>query len=367
MPSTSLTINGKTYEKAQLLARAEEVLNKDMYADWEKSVYNFIVDWLSSSPDITAFTSGSTGTPKPVRLNKAAMRASARATQAFFQYKRNESSLLCLSADFIAGKMMIVRAFVSGLNLVIVPPSSNPLEGLPPELKIKFAAMVPLQLHCLAERAENDKQFASKLGQIEILLTGGSPVSRKLSEFLSFAPFQAYAGYGMTETLTHIAIKQIKHSDSPSHYVTLPGVEVFSGKNDCLEISAPHLGLNKLATNDVAQIYSRTEFDILGRIDNVINTGSVKVFPEAVEQKLGVLFPDQRFILFSIPDEKFQHKIALLLENRPGMPSHHELTEQCKKLLDPFEVPKQIFYTDEFKLTSSGKIQRQLTIDSLSL
>ncbi len=367
MYSTTLTINGKKFEKEQLLKRAQEVLKEDKYPEWEKSIYRFIASWLRPSPEITVFTSGSTGVPKEIRLQKSAMQASAQATQAFFGYRMNDTVLLCLSADYIAGKMMIVRAFVSGLNLVVVPPSSNPLETLPSKLKIKFAAMVPLQIHSVAERAENDTLFASKLDQIEILLTGGSPLSQRLSKFLSMSPFQAYAGYGMTETLTHVAVKQISHNNPVSHYVTLPGVEVFSDPNDCLVISAPHLGVNKLVTNDIAKIYSKTEFDILGRLDNVINTGSVKVFPESVEQKIGLILPGYRVILFSIPDEKYQNKIGLLVENKTGLLSPDDLIVELKKHLDRFEVPKEIFYIDEFKLTSSGKIQRQSTIDSLSL
>ncbi len=367
MSKPEISIDGVLFTQDELAQQARDMLATDGLEPEGRAFYGFIQRWLDAGDDIEIRTSGSTGPPKSYRVRKSAMTASAKATEAFFKYRAGDNLLLCLSADYIAGKMMIVRALTSGCNLVTVPVSANPLSSLQSQANIEFAAMVPLQIQTLMDLSRKHEAAIAKLGSIKKLLVGGSQVNDRQAQFLANLPCTCYESYGMTETLTHIAVRRITPDPERRTFTALPGVSVAVDARGCLSISVAHLDIRNLATNDLAKVISPGEFEITGRIDNVINTGGVKVSPEQVENKLQQLYPDVRFIIFPMADDKFQNMVVLLIESREEKPSLEDIRRKAAGVLQPYEMPRKIFYADKFSYTSSGKIKRQETLDRAAI
>jgi len=356
MNYATLLLNGHKYTKTQLQSLCTEKLNDTL--TWEKSIYLFIRDWLDDSPTLQVQTSGTTGTPKIITVLKNQMIQSARITGKFFHLQAGQNVLLCLSADYIAGKMMIVRAFVLGLNLIAVEPTSKPLDKIQNEI-IHFAAMVPFQLHTLLfETIPN-----VRLKQVQTIIVGGAAINSRLIEAVKNIPPKVYATYGMTETLTHIALRPLNGSEASSYYHALEGIQIKQNKRGCLVICAPQLiSTEQLVTNDLVTIHSNKTFQLLGRVDNLINTGGVKIVPEQVEQKLQSLIPERRFIISSIADDKLEQKVILLIEGSEFDASQlNKLNEELENKLSQFERPRQVYFVEQFIETLTGKIQRKVT------
>lgn len=344
-----LTIHHQTYTANQLpeLIRKKQA---EQLPEWEKALFAFLVNWFDDGETIEAQTSGSTGAPKPILLKKESMLASARLTNQFFNLKPGDTILMCLSANYIAGKMMVVRAIAGNLNLIVVEPASEPKI----ESKIDFAAMVPMQVDSLLK---TDSDIAS-LQNITKLIIGGSAVSPLLEEQLQHLSTECYATYGMTETVSHIALRPLNGKAKSNDYHALNGVTFTQDSRDCLIINAPHLQAEHFVTNDIVNLKSNTSFEWLGRFDNVINSGGVKLFPEAIEQKLsGIL--QERFFISSVPDEKLGEKVVLVIESLPFTREKRlTLEADMTNKLTRFEKPRQILFTSQFSETSSGKIKR---------
>jgi O-succinylbenzoic acid--CoA ligase len=320
-------------------------------AEWENDLSLFLKEWANEKDYVIGQTSGSTGTPKTIRLSKKAMIASAIRTNQFFQLKKGDNVLLCLSANYIAGKMMIVRAIVGGLNLVAAPPSSAPgWEGT-----VAFAAMVPLQVQTLLATEEGKKRLAS----IDKLLIGGSPASESLERELCDLPVNAYLSYGMTETVSHIALCRMeKNSAKEKIYHALPDIAFSSDERNCLIIRAPYLQPEPFVTNDVVTLHSETSFSWLGRWDNVINSGGIKFFPEKIERKIAGLLA-ARFYVTSLPDTLLGQRIVLKIESQPWSDAEKKsFLRQAALLLSTYEIPKQILFVNKFEETGTGKIKR---------
>ncbi len=348
LKTMNYSINGQKYTKIQLQLLCKEKINETV--EWQKSIYHFIHHWLSDSPTLQVRTSGTTGTPKTIVVSKHQMIQSALMTSDYFHLKAGQNALLCLSADYIAGKMMIVRALVLGLNLIIVEPRSMPLSKLNNEM-IHFAAMVPLQLHQIL--------LESSLNQIQTLIVGGGAVSQQLRAAVKNIQTKVYATYGMTETLSHIAIMPL--NGSQTSYQTLKGIEITQDERECLVIRAPHCE-KELVTNDRVIIHSKNKFQLLGRVDNIINTGGIKIHPEEVEQKLDYSNLARRFFISSRPDKKLENKIILLIEGSELTASEKDkLNHHIKNNLSKFERPKEIYFIKKFIETPTGKIQRKAT------
>lgn len=275
---TDIKINGKHYSAADLIVFAKEKRQSKTTASWEISLYRFVLDWISDSLTIEVLTSGSTGKPKTILLEKEKMIQSALRTGEFFQLKKNDKTLICLPTDFIAGKMMVVRAFVLGLNLCPVEPKGNPLELINDDFK--FAAMTPMQLSNILKKKESVK----KLNQIQNLIIGGGEISKELADKISKLKNNSWHTYGMTETITHIALKKLNGTNSTNYFKALPGVVFEKDERECLVIRADYLSENPIVTNDIVSLVSNLKFEFIGRYDNVINTGSIKVFPEEIEK-----------------------------------------------------------------------------------
>lgn len=309
----------------------------------------FEKEWNSSSEVIYTQTSGSTGTPKTIEIQKKYMIASARATVDFLNIKSGSTSLLCLSPKTIGGKMMMVRAFVENMRLLVVDVSSDPLAQIPENEQIDFAAMVPMQL-------ENCLNRINRLSSIKKLIIGGAPMSSKLiSECSTIQPI-VFQTFGMTETISHIALKQI-NGNAQHTYEALNQVSFEQTENGALIINAPNIGVEKLMTNDIVELHSSTSFSWLGRSDFAINSGGIKIHPEMIEQQLSksIALP---FFSWGIPDDQLGQKHILCVEGNVIAELSKEVLAQ---LLNKFEIPKEVHYFSQFVYTESGKINRSLT------
>lgn len=330
----------------------------DEYESWcyalssdeeNEKLRQFFKDWADERDFILGKTSGSTGDPKTIKLSKRAMLASAELTNSFFNLKAGDSILLCLSVNYIAGKMMLVRAIAGGLNVVVAKPSSEPdWKG-----SVALAAMVPMQVQQLLSSAKGRKA----LSMVENLIVGGSPLSRDCAEKLSDLPVNAYMTYGMTETVSHVALSKIGRETRPV-YTAMRGVRFSLDNRGCLVISAPHLSEENVVTNDVAELISDFSFVWKGRFDNVINTGGVKVHPEVVEDSLRGLI-DRRFYVMAEPDVKFGEIVVLKIEGTPFSDDLlRKLQSDMARRLSKFERPKKILFLAKFRETDSGKVIR---------
>jgi O-succinylbenzoic acid--CoA ligase len=309
---------------------------------------DFLKNWEASNAHIYQLSSGSTGKPKKFEIDKSVMRSSAHMTGEFFQFSKGQTALLCISPAFIGGKMMIVRSIEFDLNLYTTDVSSTPLKNL--NKPINFAAMVPLQV------SESIKHHPEKLNLIENLIIGGAPVSKKLEASLQHVNCKAYSTYGMTETISHIALKRLNNKNESFNAI---GKTTFDTKEGCLVIKAPDLNIEELVTNDIVELLSPTQFNWIGRSDFTINSGGIKIQPELVEHKLDILIPKASFIISSLPDEKLGQRVILIaaIEMKPLIDQH-----KIKDLLDKYENPKEIYFVNELATTSSGKIDRLATL-----
>jgi len=314
---------------------------------FEKHVGNFLLDWFDEKSYIELSTSGTTGTPKVIKIEKQAMLDSALATGDFFDLKPGDTMLHCLPTNYVAGKMMFVRSFILGLEMKFVEPNSDPLKNMDEEFD--FCAMVPLQ-------AKNSLEQL-KAGKIKKLIIGGVKVHKALEKELVKLPMDIYETYGMTETITHIAAKKI----GEDAFSVLPNVKVSIDDRQCLVIDAKNISKDKIVTNDIVHLISDTQFIWEGRIDNIINSGGIKLMPERIEDKLSTLIP-RRYFVFGQPDETLGQKAVLYVEGEPM-----EIEESVFAILDKFERPKEVVFIPKFKETVTGKIKRTESLKSIGL
>jgi O-succinylbenzoic acid--CoA ligase len=309
------------------------------------------MDWISEYPFIEVITSGSTGSPKRIRIEKDKMVQSALMTGRFFDLKKSDKALLCLPVDFIAGKMMVVRSFVLGLNLIPVEPLGNPLEKIAESFE--FAAMTPLQVNnTLINKSGNNK-----LKRISKLIIGGTDIHPELLNKILSLKNETWQTYGMTETITHVAVRKLNPPGETEFYHALPGVKFEQDNRDCLIIQAPHLSETKVITNDIVELKNDREFKFIGRYDNIINSGGIKLSPEEIEGKLSP-YIRQRFIVAGLSDKKLSQKLVLIIESQESETIDlKKLAEQSN--LAKFEIPKQVIFTYPFPLTENGKIIRK--------
>ncbi len=312
---------------------------------------DFLDDWDSPSPTMELRTSGSTGAPSVLRASKAAMRASAEASCQAFGLEEGDTALLCLPLRYIAGKMMVARALVKGLRLAVVDPSSTPFEA--PELegvRIDFAPLVPLQ----AVRTLARPGGAQKLGSVGALLLGGGFIDASLEEALQSLPCRAFASYGMTETLSHVALRRLNGPERSSLYTPLPGVSLALTEEGALCITAPALGIHGLVTHDLAEMEADGRFRVLGRSDAVINSGGVKIQAEELERALCAA-TGLELVAVPHPHPEYGSCVALLWEGSEE--AWPRLRAACAAL-PRYHRPRLVRHVDALPRTSTGKIAR---------
>jgi O-succinylbenzoic acid--CoA ligase len=341
-------LNGKNYTEDELGLLIAKKLSLPQLPEWEFELYSFLEEWVSPSEFIEARTSGSTGEPQTIRLPKTTMQQSALRTIEFFGLQTENRILLSLPCRFIAGKMMVIRAIIGQMDLVTIDPASD-FDFLLNEA-FDFGAMVPNQVFKLLESPSGKE----KLGNIHNLLIGGSAIPATLETQISQLSSRVVSTYGMTETASHIAIRELSGEKRSDIYHCLSGISVTSGENDCLQIHVPELK-EPLQTKDIAEIISPTSFRILGRADDVIISGGIKYWPETIEKKLESAITG-RFVISSLPDEKLGEKLVLVIE---GEPTEIEIIQQkMAELLSPFERPKAVYFLEKFPETPNGKLRR---------
>ena len=315
------------------------------------SLEEFLSEWNNDSLFVHVQTSGSTGAPKPMLAEKRRMLASARITNDFLGLREGDVALLCMSLDYIAGKMMVVRSIERGLKLITVEPSGHPLNHSQlaiDDCQIDFAAMVPLQVYNIFQVPEERK----RLLQIRHLIIGGGAIDEALGAELKNFPNAVWSTYGMTETLSHIALRRLSGPEASDWYIPFPSVKVSLSEDGCLVIDAPEVCPERLVTNDIAEI-SPQGFRILGRKDNVICSGGIKIQIEEVESRLRP-FLRVPYLISKRPDPKFGEVSVLLTEG-----SVDEARQICERILPKYYIPRHYLHVDHIPLTETGKPARQ--------
>ena len=313
------------------------------------SLEEFLEEWNNPSLYVHVQTSGSTGAPKPMLVEKQRMLNSARITCDFLGLHEGDTALLCMSLDYIAGKMMVVRSIERGLKLITVPPSGHPLSPLSTlHSPLDFAAMVPMQVYNSLQVPEE----CERLKQIRHLIIGGGAIDDVLAAALKTFPNHVWSTYGMTETLSHIALRRLNGPDASEYYTPFPSVKVSLNEEGCLVIDAPLVCPERLVTNDIAEL-SAGRFRILGRKDNVICSGGIKIQIEMVERQLRPHLQTP-FLITKRPDAKFGEAVVLLTEGAVD-----EARAVCERILPKYHHPRVYLHVDQIPLTETGKPARQ--------
>lgn len=341
-----LLLEGKEYAPEDISRLVAEGAGNCPPALWD--LYLSLNEWFDASPVITVHTSGSTGVPKGLVVRKDRMMQSARLTCEFLNLQAGDTALLCMNLRYIGAMMMVVRSLVAGLNLVVRPASGHPLSDV--EVPLKFAAMVPLQVYnTLRVPAER-----KRLEHTDILIIGGGAVDDSLEAELKTIPIAAYSTYGMTETLSHIALRRLNGEAASKCYYPFPSVELSLSAENTLIVKAPLICDDVLQTNDIACLCSDGGFTIAGRKDNVINSGGIKIQAEEMENRLQPFIPVP-FAVTAVPDPRLGQALTLLIAGKPDI---KELENKLQAVLETYYRPKHIFITELIPQTENGKIDR---------
>ncbi len=332
-------LNGVRHTVDSLLREAKAMLATQ--EEYLVQVGQLIIDWFDEKEFVIQRTSGTTGPPKEIHLPKKAMVASATATVTFFDIPAGSTALLCMSAQFVGGKLMFIRALLFGWKLDICKPSARPLLGN--TTYYNFVAMVPMQV-------ENS---LNELDQINTLIIGGAKVSPVLVQKLIHKQTKVYETYGMTETITHMAARKVGNP----YFEVLPHARIQTDDRGCLVIDIPSISATRLITNDLVNQIDDHRFEWLGRFDHVINSGGVKLYPEQIEEKLAAKIPS-RFFIAGKADDYFGTIVVLVIENKP-----YALPEDLFDGLAKYERPKEIQFVEQFVETESGKVIRSKNVN----
>ena len=322
----------------------------------------FIDEWNNDSAYVEVKTSGSTGEPKRMLVEKRRMLNSARITCDFLGLKPGDTALLCMSTDYIAGKMMVVRSIERGLKLIEVPPCGHPLNNVQCSMvrsssaglqgkngQLAFAAMVPMQVYNSLQVPEEKERLMA----IRHLIIGGGAIDEAMEAELRTFPHAVWSTYGMTETLSHIALRRISGPEASEWYMPFPTVKLSTTDEGCLVIDAPEVCAQTLTTNDIVELKSDGRFRIRGRKDNVICSGGIKIQIEEVEQILKK-YMRVPYIISKRKDEKFGEIVVLLTEGDTA-----EAQTICEQVLPKYHQPKVYLHVNQIPLTETGKPARK--------
>lgn len=323
---------------------------------FEEKVLFFLKEWFSEASTVSVQTSGSTGIPKIFDIEKEKMQNSAKMTCDFLGLEEGQTAFLCLPVEYISGKMMLVRALERKLKLIVKTPDIHPLKDL--EEKVDFCAMTPLQV-------ENS---LNKIHLIKNLIIGGAAVSETLKKKLSGIKNEKndnrriFETYGMSETLSHIALKEI-YPNEEEYFTTFEGIEISKDERSCLKIHAPMLNPDVLTTNDLVELKNEKQFKFLGRADNVINSGGAKIFPEELETVVKK-HVENEVVFLGIPDEILGHKLVLAIEGERNEELENKILNiQYRKA---FYKPKELIFLNEIPRTPNGKVDRRTLLQLLT-
>lgn len=351
-----LTLDGVDLSKVDALDHFNKRKEKRKQGEeWKDVIHNTLMNIVLGNGSLAAFTSGTTGPPKKLIIPKRDLVHSARLTAETFDLNEGGRVLLCLPCEFVAGKMMLVRAMALGLDLHVIDPRGSVLDNLKVRDRFKFTPMVPLQLYRAIQenKARVEEQF-------ETILLGGGPVSLALMEDLQGLATTVFQSYGSTETVTHVAIRKLNGPDRKEPYAALGKVHFGRDPRGCLVVYTPHLSVKQHVTNDLVDLYDNTHFTWLGRYDNVILSGGKKIFPEQLEAKTAGLLPFPHYFK-AFPDPALGQAVMLVLAtDRPQDEVMPEILETLMAHLDPHEWPRRVQALEHIEMTSAGKVIRQV-------
>ncbi len=354
----SLTLDGKVLNSTSAYVHFDRLSSKRKKdEDWKKALGDLVFELtIQGGKSMYASSSGTTGPPKRMAISRRDLVNSARVTADAFELEEGDRALLCLPCEYIAGKMMIVRAMALGLNLHVIDPRGSVLDNLGTTTdRFRFTAMVPLQLHRAIQEDRNRVEE-----QFDIILLGGGPVSAVLEEDLQGLRTQVYQGYGSTETVTHVALRRINGGAPEEIYTAVGRVTFTTDERGCLVVRTPHLSTKEHVTNDLVILRDERHFHWLGRFDNVILSGGKKIYPEELETRTAGVIPFPHFFM-GYPDDRLGQAMALVLETDRG---EEEVLEDVMSalfsVLTEHELPRRVVALKKFRRTSSGKVIRQL-------
>jgi O-succinylbenzoic acid--CoA ligase len=352
----------KVNERIHSLDELKEPLLGSELSDFEKSTLKFCHDWLNGQQEFHIHTSGSTGAPKSIALLRTQMEASAKQTIDSLNLKAGETALVCLDTKYIGGQMMLVRSLIAGMNIIAIEPSSNPFENLMDQ-SIDFVALVPYQIENIIDHVPE------QLNRVHCAIIGGAAISHSLNEKIKKCNGHIYATYGMTETISHIALQRLNGDNVQDYFEALPSVQLRLDNRGCLRIKTNYLQ-GEITTNDLVELAGVRKFRWLGRVDNIINSGGIKIIPEKIEKVFEKIFDSfkikNRFFVTGLPDKKLGSKVTIVIE---GVAFDEEFQKQVllevKQILTKYELPKEFIFVTHFTETVTGKINRMATIASI--
>jgi O-succinylbenzoic acid--CoA ligase len=359
----SLTLDGQTYLRDELVAVSAE----------SHPALTFCHQWLNGQQTFTLRTSGSTGTPKAIQLHREQMAASARFTGTALGLQRGDRALVCLSTDYIAGVMMLVRGMELGLALTVGQPERNPLAAFSGELvlsnaeatRFDFTAVVPLQMQAILDSPQR-----TIADQMKAIIIGGAAVSTPLRHDLQTFNAAVYNTYGMTETVSHIALRRLNGPDASDYFVPFADAKLALDERGCLTINSILTRHATITTNDRVDLLPDGRFRWLGRVDNVINSGGHKVQAEQVEAALhAVLEEPRRLVVGGVPDNVLGERVVAIIEGEQvGNSAETEIRQRLlQSNLHRYELPRQIIFTHHLPTTTTGKIDRRAALATLQL
>jgi len=331
------------------------------FSDYEKSALSFLQGWNSNRKRFAISTSGSTGQPKIITLSREKLELSARKTIKHFNLSSQDVAFVCLDIGYIGGLMMLVRSMLAGMDMIVAPPAENPILRTSENERPHYIGVVPVQLQSLLDQSDNPI-----LSEVKVIVVGGGQLNAALRKQCSNSKISIYHSFGMTETVSHIAMAKLSASTG-NRFKILPHVEIKVDSRNRLMIKSDVTAEKWITTNDVVKIYDKTHFEWRGRIDNVINSGGVKITPELFEPEicnlLNGLRLGGRLFMAGVPDSKLGNRAVLMYEGKLGGNRRSDVIQELKQLLPKYHDPKDIWCVDKFLETPTGKIRRKETIE----
>lgn len=326
--------------------------------------YDFMQSWLNEQQTFTLQTSGSTGNPKPIEIKRSQLVSSAHMTGKALGLGKGTRALVCLNVHYIAGLMMLVRGMELDWEMTIIEPSANPLLDVEQNIMFDFAALVPLQLIAMLENPLTESQI-NRLGKV---LLGGAPVNVSLQRKIEALITPVYQSYGMTETVSHIALRSLNGENGLEDYQFLPNINFGTDERGCLYISGPVTNGETVQTNDLVEI-SGNKFKWIGRTDNVINSGGVKIVLDKVDAEVGEAFFDlnvpNAFFSWFVEDEKLGQKLVLIVEGTENLQEADQVILEIRKRLSAYETPKHVYFVQHFSKTNTDKVDKRRTVQQI--
>lgn len=362
--SRALLLNNKEFFYDQI---AKGDIDHNLLTDFEKNTLNFCREWLNGSEEFELKTSGSTGVPKNIIVSRRQMEESSRLTTKKLGLVPGDTSFICLDTAYIGGKMMLVRSFEQKMNMVIVSPSSDPFADMD-EKHFDFTALIPMQMQKILQ---NKPEKIGILNRMKAIIVGGGVINHHLANAIQQVKAPVYATYGMTETVSHIALRKINTPDKMDYFEAFKELKIDQDERGCLTVSGELTNNEVIKTNDLVEIIDKKRFRWLGRIDNVINSGGVKVHVEQLEDRIERLnmniLNGRRFIIVGMKDDLLGERVTLLVEGKPFQKNDESLLlTELNRVVPAYHHPKAVFYLPEFKETDTGKVNRNKTFAALT-